>query len=170
MPEQYSFADCVAQQVSFLTRTVRMLMRGDQMADDIVQQTVLKALMHADQFRFESSLNTWLVSIAANEIRQAYRNKCRSRAVPLITENGDMDLNQRLEFPNTQYEAKERAVFVRDAVRRLPYKYRTVLELCDFHHVPLKEAARKLGLTLTGIKTRRRRARQKLLPLVAQLA
>ena len=31
------------------------------MAEDIIQQTVLKALVHADQFRFESSLKTWLV-------------------------------------------------------------------------------------------------------------
>ena len=169
MSEQHSFADNVAQQIPFLTRTVRSLVCGDQMAEDIIQQTVLKALTHADQFRFESSLNTWLVSIAGNEIRQTYRSRSRSRAVPLSTENLDIGRSLRLEFPNNDYEARERAVFVRDAVRRLPHKYRSVVVLCDFHHVPMKEAARKLGLTLSGIKTRRHRARQKLRPLVARL-
>ena len=76
MPKQLNFADRVAQHLPFLSRFVGSVMRGDQRAEDIVQQTVLKALTNADQFRFESSLKTWLVSIALNEARQAYRCGC----------------------------------------------------------------------------------------------
>jgi DNA-directed RNA polymerase specialized sigma24 family protein len=73
MPNQPTFANCVAQHLPFLTRVVRSLMRGDQNAEDIVQQTVFKALTNADQSRFESSLKTWLVSIALNEARRPIR-------------------------------------------------------------------------------------------------
>jgi DNA-directed RNA polymerase specialized sigma24 family protein len=82
-----AFADCIAQHMPYLKRAVYNLTRGDQVAENIIQQTVRKALMHADQFRFDSTLNTWLIAIAVNEIRQVYRSSWRARAVPLITEN-----------------------------------------------------------------------------------
>jgi RNA polymerase sigma-70 factor, ECF subfamily len=169
MVDQQHFADSVAQHVPFLTRVVRSLVRGDQMLEDIVQQTVLKALTNAHQFRFDSALETWLVSIAINEVRQAYRSRWHRRAVRLITESFDADRYQGVEFPHNTYEADERDVLVRRAVSRLPQKYRSVVELCDFQRLPLNEAARKLGLTLPAVKSRRHRARQKLLPLVAKL-
>jgi RNA polymerase sigma-70 factor (ECF subfamily) len=167
--DQQDFADSVAQHVPFLTRVVRSLVRGDQMAEDIVQQTVLRALTNADQFRFESALKTWLASIAINEVRQAYRCGWRRRTVPLMTDSFDVDRCQPVEFPHHTYEANERSVLVRHAVSRLPRVYRSVVELCDFERLPLNEAARKLGLTLPAVKSRRHRARQKLLPLLAKL-
>jgi RNA polymerase sigma-70 factor, ECF subfamily len=169
MAKEQNFADRVALHLPGLTRVVRALVRGDQMAEDIVQQTVLKALMNADQFRFESALKTWLTSIAINEVRQAYRCMWRRRAVPLITETLDVEQNQRVEFPYNSYEANERDLLMRDAVSRLPHTYRSVVELCDLQSVPMKDAARKLGLTLPAIKSRRHRARRKLLRLVAKL-
>ena len=167
MPKQQNFANCVAQHLPFLTRFVSGAMRGDQSAEDIVQQTVFKALTNADQFRFESSLKAWLVSIAINEARQAYRCAWHRRTVPLMTEN--VDSIRFLECSNKTYEANERAVLVRKAVSRLPQAYRCVIELCDLQQVPLSEAARQLGLTLSAIKSRLHRARQKVLPLVQDL-
>jgi RNA polymerase sigma-70 factor, ECF subfamily len=167
MRKQQNFASCVAQHLPFLTRFVSGAMRGDQSAEDIVQQTVLKALMNADQFRCESSLKTWLVSIAINEARQAYRCGWHRRTVPLVTES--LDSIRSLESSSKTYQANQRAVLVRKAVSRLPQAYRSVVELCDFQQLPMSEAARQLGLTLPAIKSRRHRARQKLLPLVQEL-
>jgi RNA polymerase sigma-70 factor (ECF subfamily) len=169
MTEQQIFADSVAQHVPFLSRVVRRVTRSDYMAEDIVQQTILKALTNAHQFRFESALKTWLVSIAVNEARQAYRDLSRRRAVPLMTETPHVDACQQLEFPDNVYEAKERDLLVRDAVSRLPPRYRSVIELCDFQGVSMTEAACKLGLTLPAIKSRRHRARHKLRPIVETL-
>jgi RNA polymerase sigma-70 factor (ECF subfamily) len=167
--EQQTFADSVAQHLPFLNRFVRKLTRDDQIAEDMVQQTVLKALTNAHQFRFESALKTWLVSIAINEVHQAFRCVSRRRAVPLTTETPDVGRCQRLEFPDNIYEAEERDFLVREAVAQLPQIYRSVVELCDVQRVPMSEAARKLGLTLPAVKSRRHRARQKLRPLVEKL-
>jgi RNA polymerase sigma-70 factor, ECF subfamily len=169
MAEQQNFADRVALHLPALTRVVRGLVRGDEMADDIVQQTLLKALTNAGQFRFESALKTWLTSIAINEVRQAYRCRWRKRAVPLITESVEVERYQRVEFPYHAFEANERDLLVREAVARLPQRYRSVVELCDFQSVPMIEAAQKLGLTLPAIKSRRHRARRTLLRLMARL-
>src|ERR1700741_5047118 len=114
MAEQQTFADSVAQYFPFLNRLVRSLMRGDQMAEDIVQQTFVKALTNAHQFRFDSTLKTWLASIAVNEVRQAYRCLWHKRAVPLITEIPELERSHCPEFPHNTYEAEERALLVRD--------------------------------------------------------
>jgi len=169
MAGQQNFAECVAHHLPYLTRIVYGLTRGDEMTEDIVQQTVLKALIHADQFRFESALKTWLGSIAINEVHQLYRSKSRARVVPLLTEEVEVYRNHPVELPTDSYEAKERDSLVRHAVSCLPTSYRSVVELCDLQRLPLAEAARKLGLTVHAVKSRRHRAREKLRPFVAKL-
>jgi RNA polymerase sigma-70 factor (ECF subfamily) len=167
--EQKDLAESVAQHLPFLNRLVRRLTPYDQIAEDMVQQTVLKAITNAHQFRFESALKTWLASIAVNEVRQVYRSKWMKRAVPLITENLDVHRCHPLESPNDRYEANERDLLVRQAVSLLPQSYRCVVELCDLRCLPAKQAARKLGLTLSAVKSRRHRALKKLQPLLAKL-
>ena len=99
MFEQQYFGDFVVQQLPYLKRLVCKLTRGDQIADDIVQQTMLKALIHAHQFRFQPSLKTWLSSIAVNEVHQVYRSKWQKSAVPMQTEMVD---TQRAQSPYRQ--------------------------------------------------------------------
>jgi RNA polymerase sigma-70 factor, ECF subfamily len=168
MTNQEEFANSVAEHLPYLTRLVRSLTRCNPIVEDIVQQTVLKALVHADQFRFDSTLKTWLTSIAFNEVRQIHRSKWRARTVPLM-DNLEADRCASAEFKSSDYHAKERATLVRQAVSRLPQSYRCVVELCDFQDVPLQEAAKKLSLTLAAVKSRRQRARKKLWPLVNKL-
>jgi RNA polymerase sigma-70 factor (ECF subfamily) len=162
-------ADCVAQHLPYLNRMVRSLTRSDPMTEDIVQQTMLKALVHADQFRFGSTMKTWLTSIAMNEVRQVYRSKWRTCAVPLMTETLKSDRLPWVECPSPNYQASERDAFIRQAVSRLPEPYRCVVELCDLQLLPLQEAAARLRLTLPAVKSRRQRARQKLRPFVIKL-
>jgi RNA polymerase sigma-70 factor (ECF subfamily) len=169
MPVNENFGNCIAQHLPYLNRMVRSLTRGDPMTDDIVQQTMLKALAHADQFRFHSTMKTWLTSIAMNEVRQVYRCKWRTRSVPLMTENLESDRSACVECPNPGYEAREREALIRQAVSRLPESYRCVVELCDLQFLSLQEAAARLRLALPTVKTRRQRARQKLRPFVVKL-
>ena len=116
MSGQDNVADCVVQHLPFLNRMVRGLTRCDPMSDDIVQQTILKALVHADQFRLESTLKTWLASIAINEVRQVYRCKWRTHSVPLITENAESSRFSPVESLNASYQAREREALVRKAL------------------------------------------------------
>jgi RNA polymerase sigma-70 factor, ECF subfamily len=169
MSRQESLTDCVVEHLPFLNRMVRALTRNDSISEDIVQQTMLKALVHADQFRFDATPKTWLVSIAMNEVRQVYRGKWWTHSVPLRTENVEGDRSPLVQSPDAGYQARERQVLLRQAVSRLPEPYRCVVELCDLQCLPLKEAASRLRLTLSAIKTRRRRARKKLAPLLSAL-
>jgi RNA polymerase sigma-70 factor (ECF subfamily) len=139
------------------------------MTEDIVQQTMLKALLHADQFGFKSTMKTWLTSIAMNEVRQAYRRKWRMRSVPLMAENVARGRSLWVDYADAPYQAREREALIRQAVERLPESYRCVVELCDFQLLPLRDAAARLRLTLAAVKTRRQRARKKLRLLAVKL-
>ena len=167
---QDKLVDSVAEHLPHLTRVVRGLTRCDTSVEDIVQQTVLKALTHADQFRFDSTLKTWLTSIAWNEVRQLRRSKWRARTVPLMDNvEGHRSGSREFRSASDGYEAKEREALVRQAVSHLPQAYRCVVELCDFQEIPLREVARKLSLSLAAVKSRRHRAKEKLLRLVKNL-
>jgi RNA polymerase sigma-70 factor (ECF subfamily) len=139
------------------------------MTDDIVQETMLKALVHAEQFRCESTLKTWLTSIAMNEVRSFYRCKWRTRFAPLTVEELEGNGSLQVDFVSPSYQATERDALIRRAVSQLPEPYRSVVELCDLQCVPLREAAAQLRLTLEAVKTRRRRARKKLRPFLAKV-
>jgi hypothetical protein len=64
----------------------------------------------------------------------------------------DLDGSRKLEFSHDNYEANERDLLVRHAVSQLSGIDRCVVELCDLQRVPMKDAARKLGLTLPPLR------------------
>jgi RNA polymerase sigma-70 factor, ECF subfamily len=169
MDKEEPFPDCVLRHLPYLRRMVRSVTRDETMTEDIVQETVLKALAHADEFQFESSLKTWLTSIAKNECRQLYRCKWRTCSVQLIADDFEDQRLSHVDSTRPSYEAAERDALIRQAVSRLPESYRSVVELCDLQRLSLQEAAARLRLTVAAVKTRLRRARKKLRPLVARL-
>jgi RNA polymerase sigma-70 factor (ECF subfamily) len=160
------FANALGEHLPFLNRLVRGLTRGDPAAEDIVQQTMLKALIHSDQFRFQSTLKTWLVSIARNETFQAYKRTQRARLVPLVPESLQGERLPALQHSDSGAETRERETAVRLAVARLPQTYRCVIELHDLEEVPLKEVAIRLRLTLAAVKSRHHRGKEQLRPLL----
>ena len=158
-------ANSLGQYLPFLNRLVRRLTGGDPISEDIVQQTMLKALIHSDQFRFQSTLKTWLVSIARNETFQVFKRSHPSRLVPLISENLYSEL-PALQYSDFGAETREREEAVRRAVARLPQTYRCVVEMHDLEEVPLKEVAVRLRLTLAAVKSRHHRGKEQLRPLL----
>jgi RNA polymerase sigma-70 factor (ECF subfamily) len=145
-----------------LQRYVASAMRNMPEVDDIVQQTVLKAFVHLDQFRSDAQFNTWLRAIALNEIRQFHRERQRHA---LRQENGDavhFEVPDRRESAQTAWERKENAQALRRAIGRLPSMYRTVIELRYLRGLSLAETAERLSVGVGAVKTRLHRARQQL--------
>src|SRR5579863_5308518 len=62
-----------------LNRFVLGMVGNEYDAEDIVQETVVKAFFHFADFRAESKFKTWLMSIAVNEVRSRRRREFRSR-------------------------------------------------------------------------------------------
>jgi len=164
------FADLIAPHLTPLLRMVQSTIGSHPDAEDIVQQTALKALTHLDQFRFKAGFRTWLIRIGLNEARQ-WRRKCASSRfsaldLPTLTRLPALDESHS---PLVQCQRREAIVRLRAAVAWLPEKYRIVVLLRDLEDLSLAETARRLGLTIPAVKTRHLRARKKMAKFLGQL-
>lgn len=71
----YAFADDIVRNLPRLERFARRLAGNKSLADDLVQDTVVRALLHADQFRPGTNLIAWLNAILRNAYRKDYRRQ-----------------------------------------------------------------------------------------------
>jgi RNA polymerase sigma-70 factor, ECF subfamily len=156
------FGDLIAPHLAALARVLRGTLGAHPEVEDIVQQTALKAFTHLAQFRFEAGFRTWLIQIGLNEVRQWRRKDASSplmeSASPVF---GDLPIADQRQSPLRQYEIAETGDHVGAAIARLPDKYRVVILLRDLEDLSISEVAARLGLTIPAVKTRHRRARQK---------
>ena len=160
--ERDLFGELIAPHLTPLLRIVRATIGGDPEVEDIVQQTALKAFTHLAQFRFEAGFRTWLLRIGLNEARQ-WRRKCgSSRMVGLAPlPLSELPIADKNHSPLNEYQRRETGAQLRAALVRLPEKYRSVILLRDIEDLSISEVAGRLGLTVPAVKTRHRRARQK---------
>ena len=157
------FGDLIAPHLTPLLRALRATIGGYVELEDIVQQTVLKAFSHLEQFRFEASFRTWLIRIGLNEARAWRRKSASSRVLaldPAVLSQLTV-ADERLS-PRVEYERHEAGVRLHAALARLPEKYRAVILLRDFYGFTLSEVGGRLGLTIPAVKTRQMLARQKI--------
>ena len=129
---------------------------GDETAaEDIVQEVLLKAYARQGTLKKPSSLRAWLYQITRNELIDYYRSQRPSEAVPdeLIQED------TREEDTRARRELARCLVPLLDEI---PDPYRQALRLADFEATKQREVASRLGLSLSGAKSRVQRGRKML--------
>lgn len=157
------FMELIEPNLRPLKRFVATAMRNSGDVDDIVQQTVLKAFTHVDQFRYDSQFHTWLRAIALNEIRQFHRERLRHSLVQTTSdEQHTFDIPDGHESVVTAWERRESAQTLRRAIERLPRTYQAVIELRYLSGLSVAETARRLSVGIGAVKTRLHRARRQL--------
>jgi RNA polymerase sigma-70 factor (ECF subfamily) len=157
-----AFSELLKPHFKSLRSLVRKFVRNEFDADDIAQQTIMKAYGRLDQFRFQSSFRTWMISIAFNEIRQNGRSKRNAR---LVFDGGacvESAMGDGGESPYACYERKERAERLRSAIGKLPLKYRSAIEVFDLGETSLSESEESLCISTSAAKARLFRARRRL--------
>ena len=135
-------------------------------AEEVAQETVLKAFNALRNFRFEAKFSTWIIQIAINEARMKFRKDRRhlyeSLDAERQAEEGDYrprDLADWREIPSEDLQRKELRDALKRAMAALAPKYREVLIMRDVQHVSIAETARILGISEANVKTRLLRAR-----------
>lgn len=139
-------------------------------ADDIAQNTFIKAWRSLSSFRGECLFSTWLFRIAANSARDYIRHKNRHQTVSLTSSEEDDDDNKEWDVPVTSgdtvpessLEKKELILGVRRAIEQLPEDQRAVVVMRDIHELPYKTIADTLGIELGTVKSRLNRGRANL--------
>ena len=146
------------------------ILKNETDAEDGAQETMINAFKHLKSFRGDAKFSTWLVTIAMNEARKRLRKgKAPSEdsldATIEDTEGGDYTpavLTDWREIPLEALEKKELRGKLREAVARLPEKYREVFVLRDIEELNQEETAAALGINVTLVKVRLHRARMML--------
>ncbi len=126
-------------------------------ADDVTQDTLLKAFHAIGSFRGDSSLKSWLLRICANTAKNALRSRDRRPTVDIE----DLPLG-RSHAGYLRMEKAQTAELLRVAVEKLPPKQRQALELRIFEDLPFKEIAEIMDAPFDTAKANFRHAIQNL--------
>ena len=146
-----------------LTRYIRYLLHNAAEAEDLTQETFIRANQQQSTLRDPGALESWLYRIATrislDRLRQQKRTAGRLVDVP-AEELPIMD--QAQPSPFTVIQQAEMSECVDRYTADLPDRYKAVLLLHDADGLTAEEIARLLGLPLTTVKMRLHRARQRL--------
>jgi RNA polymerase sigma-70 factor (ECF subfamily) len=165
-PEEFSrLVDAYSSKIYRLA--IKML-NQQQDAEDILQETFLKAYRGLKSFDGRSKLSTWLFRIATNEALMVIRRKhpeVVSIDEPVETEEGEQEPIQIIDWcclPENELLSEETKEKLDAAVQKLPARLKVVFLLRDINDLSTHETAEVLGLSDTAVKTRLSRARLRL--------
>ncbi|HEY7609675.1 MAG TPA: sigma-70 family RNA polymerase sigma factor [Alphaproteobacteria bacterium] len=146
--------DQILSQIPRLRRFARYLARDADHADDLVQETLIRALASLPQLDPEGNLRAWLFTILQNVLRGEWRRRRRSPVrleVPLASAPEPVKSGGQLETASLAELAA--------AIRKMPPRFREVLLLCGVEGFDYEEAAAVLGVPVGTVRSRLSRAR-----------
>ncbi len=146
----------------------KQITQNDDDAEDVLQETFLKAYTHLDDFQGNSKFYTWVVRIAVNEALMKLRKRRSDRTVPLDDpiDTGEDEVVREIavwdQNPEDTYSREELGTILDEAVQSLKPAYRTVFILRDIEELSIEETAETLNLSISAVKSRLLRARLQL--------
>lgn len=146
-------------------RTVRSLIRSEDDALDVLQDTYVRAFTRLDQLKNPASVGPWLRTIAANTARSHLQ-----KTKPLLFSDLGEDAGEVPEppvtdtaaLPEASLDQKETAALLRELLDSLSDGQRLVLSLHYYEDMPVREIARSLDVTESTVKTQLRDGRKRL--------
>jgi RNA polymerase sigma-70 factor, ECF subfamily len=142
------------------------MLRNEQDARDVVQETFLNAFRKLDGFRGDAPFGSWLKRIATNSALMKLRRRRRKPETSLdlppsdgSSEGRERDLVDPRPLSDKLQEDAELGQRIRLAVDGLSDSYREVLVLADYQELSMREIAEILEITVPNVKTRLHRAR-----------
>ena len=151
-----------------LFRAARAIVRDDGEAEDIVQETYVRAFTALSSFRGEARLSTWLTKIALNEALGRVRRRRPSVGLDELDAENVRPGGQLIMFPSALIPADPEVELARRQVRgmleravdELPDAFRTVFVLREIEGMSGEETAEYLSIRPETVKTRLHRARK----------
>lgn len=168
-----AFGNILSDGLPSLYRGAYRLLGNAADAEDAVQDALLSAYTHLDQFRGQSKMSTWLAAIVHNSARMELRRRLRHIHVPLdesVAELEEHSLSQRLadHRPSPEEECRDSELGSRIAhfETKLTPTLRKAYQLRHVKGLSIRETARILGVPHGTVKARSARARKKITDLM----
>jgi RNA polymerase sigma-70 factor, ECF subfamily len=163
--DRAEFARLVDAYSTQIYRLALKMLADEQDAEDVLQNTFMKALQSIENFEGRSSLSTWLYRIAVNEALMLLRRHKPTVSVAMDYEDDEDEIQHPTQFtdwcclPEEDLLSAEAKKHLDLAIRRLPEKLQVVFLLRDVEGLSIRETSEALDLTETAVKTRLLRAR-----------
>lgn len=171
-----AFERVVHQESPRLFRMIMRIVRDEDEAKSVLQETFLQAYKRLGTFRRESKFSTWLYAIGLNLARAALRKLRRfdtleenqiDRLQPSFSNGMQTDQSEAWN-PQKLAEQAERKRIVHEAIAKLPEDYRMVITLRDIEEMSTIEVAQVLDISEGAVRVRLHRARQAMRKLLDQ--
>jgi RNA polymerase sigma-70 factor (ECF subfamily) len=159
-----AFEEAALQHVDFLYRFGLRLSGEPAVAEDLVQETMLKACRSWERFDPTSNVRAWLATILRNTFINEYRRRRRevdSLSVETLERFAILGEGQDVD-PEGDFFDQIVDDEVVEAIDALPREYKEAILLSDIHGLPYATIARRVGAPLGTVKSRVHRARQAL--------
>jgi RNA polymerase sigma-70 factor, ECF subfamily len=171
--DRQAFARLVDETSGHIYRVAFQILGDAQDAEDVLQETYLKAFNSLANFEGRSSLSTWLYRIAINEALMMVRKR---RPQTISVDEGrteddpdseGMEIVNWCCLPEGELLSSEARYFLDEAIQNLPDTLRVVFVMRDLEGLSIQETSQALGLSESNVKTRLLRARLNLRQVVS---
>ena len=163
-----AFGELVQHYEGKIFRLAQHVTQNREDAEDVLQETFMKAYEHLDQFQGNSKFYTWIVRIAVNQALMKLRRRKTDRSVSLdeAIDTGEDTVVREIaawgEDPEQRFSREELGSILDSAIQSLEPPYRSVFVLRDIDELSTEETADVLGLSVPAVKSRLLRARLQL--------
>jgi len=164
-----AFEELQRQYSPVIHRKILWITRNREDADDVLQDTFLRAYVNLQSFEGRSAFKTWLTQIAINSALMLVRKRRVQAklfvepAASLENEDLSIDFRDASLNPEQTCDQRQRLDSISRAVQKLEPKLRSALEIWMSEGCSMKEISNALGISLSSVKARLHRARKRLL-------
>ena|SRR5271165_1800005 len=162
-----SFEALAMPMLGSLYNFAHWLTQNQQEAEDLVQETYLKALKGFPSFQLGTNFRAWMYRILRNTFLTSRSGLSAKMTAPLDLEEDAARLPVTSDTPESLLLARVDQRAVQDALERLPAPFREVILLCDIEEMRYQEIAETLGIPIGTVMSRLSRARKLMRELLA---
>lgn len=163
-----AFSELVKKYERKIYRVALHITNNQEDAEDVLQESFLKAYSHLGGFEGNSKFYTWIVRIAVNEALMKLRKRKTARTMSIDEEvdTGEDYVTREFadweEDPEQRYSREELREILDKAIASLRPAFRSVFVLRDIEDLSTEETAEALDLSIPAVKSRLLRARLQL--------
>jgi RNA polymerase sigma-70 factor (ECF subfamily) len=138
----------------------RWLVHNSNDAEDLVQETYLKALRSFASFQLGTNFRAWMFRILKNTFLSSCSTLERRMTDAMVSREDEHELTVDTETPETILMNRSNSQLVQSAINDLPVHYREALLLCDVEEMSYQEIAEILSIPIGTVMSRLARARK----------
>lgn len=156
-----AFSVLVEKYQSLVYTVVYRVVKNKEIAEEVAQDTFVKAFRSLQKYRGEAKFSTWLYTIAYRKSLDAIKSNKRIMTSELIEEINEGEIEVVTDALN-YLQVKERKQIIADSILKLPEEEAAIVTLYYFDEKSIKEIVEIIGLSQDNVKIKLYRSRKKL--------